>query len=139
MRHYEIVIMIHPDQSEQVSAMLDKYRSVIEEKNGQIHRLEDWGRRQLAYQINKLHKAHYILMNVECNQEALDELEAAFRFNDAVIRHLILAEKEAVTIPSPLFKDKDRKKFNKPRSDSRDSNRTDSRKEETEVKKEEAN
>lgn len=110
MRHYEIVIMVHPDQSEQVPAMIERYKSILSDKSGHIHRLEDWGRRQLAYPINKLHKAHYILMNIECGQEPLKELESAFRFNDAVLRHFILKMEEAVTSVSPLFKEKDSKK-----------------------------
>ena len=104
MRHYEVVFLVHPDQSEQVPGMIDRYRSNIEAKDGAIHRMEDWGRRQLAYPINKIHKAHYILMNIECGQESLDELEDAFRFNDAVIRHMVLVRKEAVTVQSPLAK-----------------------------------
>jgi small subunit ribosomal protein S6 len=110
MRHYEIVFLVHPDQSEQVPAMINRYRGIIESKSGKIHRLEDWGRRQLAYPINKLHKAHYILMNVECNQEAVDELDNAFRFNDAVIRNLIFQQKLAITEVSPLIKEKDDRK-----------------------------
>ncbi len=105
MRHYEIVFLVHPDQSEQVPAMIERYRSMIEAGNGRIHRLEDWGRRQLAYPINKIHKAHYVLMNIECEQPVLQELETAFRFNDAVIRSLVLARKDAVTAPSPLAKE----------------------------------
>lgn len=107
MRHYEIVFMVHPDQSEQVPAMIERYRGMIEGKGGRIHRLEDWGRRQLAYPIHKVHKAHYVLMNIECNQETLDELANAFRFNDAVIRNLVIRRKEAITEPSPLLKAKD--------------------------------
>ena len=107
MRHYEIVFLVHPDQSEQVPAMIERYRSTIEERSGVIHRLEDWGRRQLAFPIDKIHKAHYVLMNVECDQQALDELENAFRFNDAVIRNLVMRRKDAVTEPSPLAKAKD--------------------------------
>jgi small subunit ribosomal protein S6 len=107
MRHYEVVFMVHPDQSEQVPAMIERYRSIIEGAQGKIHRLEDWGRRQLAYPINKIHKAHYVLMNIECGQETRNELETAFRFNDAVIRSLILARKAAVTSPSPLVKEKE--------------------------------
>ncbi len=107
MRHYEIVFLVHPDQSEQVSAMVERYRSMIETEGGKIHRIEDWGRRQLAYPIAKVHKAHYVLMNVECSQTALDELSAAFRFNDAVLRNLIVARDEAVTEPSPLAKQRD--------------------------------
>jgi len=105
MRHYEVVFMVHPDQSEQVPAMVERYRAMIEAGQGRIHRLEDWGRRQLAYPINKIHKAHYVLMNIECGQEVLRELETAFRFNDAVIRSLTLARKSAVTGPSPLIKE----------------------------------
>ncbi|WP_303901000.1 30S ribosomal protein S6 [Thiohalomonas denitrificans] len=108
MRHYEIVFLVHPDQSEQVPAMVERYRSTIESTGGQIHRLEDWGRRQLAFPIAKIHKAHYVLMNVECNGEAMAELESAFRFNDAVIRNLILQKKEAVTEASPLVKVRER-------------------------------
>ena len=104
MRHYEIVFLVHPDQSEQVPAMIEKYRGGIEGKGGKIHRLEDWGRRQLAYPIQKVHKAHYVLMNIECGQDALDELESAFKFNDAVIRHMTLRRDEAVTGDSPLMK-----------------------------------
>jgi len=107
MRHYEIVFLVHPDQSEQAPAMVERYRSMIEAKSGTIHRLEDWGRRQLAYPIQKVHKAHYILMNVECDQEALDELTNAFRFNDAVIRHLVMSKKEAVTEASPMARSRD--------------------------------
>lgn len=107
MRHYEIVFLVHPDQSEQVPAMIDRYRSMIETDGGKIHRLEDWGRRQLAYPINKVHKAHYVLMNVECSNTARDEIETAFRYNDAVLRNMILHVKEAVTTPSPLVKSKD--------------------------------
>ena len=110
MRHYEIVFLVHPDQSEQVPAMINRYRGIIESKGGKIHRLEDWGRRQLAYPINKLHKAHYILLNVECSQEALDELSNAFRFNDAVVRNLIFQQKVAISEISPLIKEKDERK-----------------------------
>jgi len=104
MRHYEIVFMVHPDQSDQVPAMIERYRGIVESQGGQVHRLEDWGRRQLAYPINKLIKAHYVLMNVECGQEELDELTSTFRFNDAIIRNLVLRRDEAVTEPSPLAK-----------------------------------
>lgn len=107
MRHYEIVFLVHPDQSEQVPAMIERYRTTIESGGGSIHRLEDWGRRQLAYPINKIHKAHYVLMNIECNEEALEQLNNAFRFNDAVIRDLIIKRKKAVTEPSPLAKSKE--------------------------------
>lgn len=113
MRHYEIVFLVHPDQSEQVPAMINRYRGIIESKGGKIHRLEDWGRRQLAYPINKLHKAHYILINAECNQEALDELNNAFKFNDAVIRNLVFQQKTAITEVSPLIKEKDERKPNR--------------------------
>lgn len=110
MRHYEIVVMVHPDQSEQVPAMLERYKAMIEGDGGKIHRLEDWGRRQLAYPIAKAHKAHYVLMNVECSDKALAELENAFRFNDAVIRKLIVRKEEAVSVQSPLFKNPDDEK-----------------------------
>ncbi len=113
MRHYEIVFMVHPDQSEQVPSMLERYRANLASKGGTIHRLEDWGRRQLAYPIDKLHKAHYILMNVECDQEALAELTNSFRFNDAVIRHMVLQQDEAITEPSVLMKEKDERKEGK--------------------------
>ena len=106
MRHYEIVILVHPDQSEQVPAMIERYRSIIETDEGRIHRLEDWGRRQLAYPIAKVHKAHYVLMNIECGAKVVDDLKAAFRFNDAVLRDLILLRREAVTEASPLAKTK---------------------------------
>ena len=109
MRHYEIVFLVHPDQSEQVRAMVDRYRSIIESDGGQIHRLEDWGRRQLAYPIEKVHKAHYVLMNIECNKSVLDELESSFRFNDAVLRNLVMARREAVTDESPMAKAKEEK------------------------------
>jgi len=107
VRHYEIVFLVHPDQSEQVPAMLDRYRSIIEADGGKIHRLEDWGRRLLAYPINKVHKAHYVLLNIECDKKALDELNSAFRFNDAVIRNLIIKRDEAITEPSFLAKSKE--------------------------------
>ena len=108
MRHYEVVFMVHPDQSEQVSAMIDRYRSMVESDGGSIHRLEDWGRRQLAYPIHKVHKAHYVLMNVECTQVALDGMTSAFKFNDAVIRHLVIRRDAALTEPSPLAKSKEK-------------------------------
>ncbi len=106
MRHYEIVILVHPDQSEQVPAMIERYRSIIESEEGRIHRLEDWGRRQLAFPIAKVHKAHYVLMNIECGAKVVNDLKAAFRFNDAVLRDLILLRREAVTEASPLAKTK---------------------------------
>jgi small subunit ribosomal protein S6 len=105
MRHYEIVFIVHPDQSEQVPAMVDRYRQMVTSRSGRIHRLEDWGRRQLAYPIEKVHKAHYVLMNIECDNEALSELEHAFKFNDAVLRHLTVFMDEAVTIPSAMMKE----------------------------------
>ena len=104
MRHYEIVFLVHPDQSDQVTSMIERYRGIIEGKEGKIHRLEDWGRRQLAYPINKNHKAHYVLMNIECGIEALNELENSFRFNDAVLRHLTIRRNEAITSDSKLVK-----------------------------------
>ncbi|NKF22516.1 30S ribosomal protein S6 [Solimonas marina] len=104
MRHYEIVVMVHPDQSEQVPAMIERYSNMIQAGGGTVHRLEDWGRRQLAYPIAKAHKAHYVLMNAELSNETLDELENAFKFNDAVIRKLVIRTEEAVTDQSPLFK-----------------------------------
>jgi len=109
MRHYEICFLVHPDQSEQVPAMLERYRSMIEEKKGSIHRLEDWGRRQLAYPIVKLHKAHYVLMNIECDNETLGELEGAFKFNDAVLRHLTIRRQNAVVEQSEMLKAKEEK------------------------------
>ncbi len=105
MRHYEIVFIVHPDQSEQVPAMIERYRTMVTGNKGQIHRLEDWGRRQLAYPIQKVHKAHYVLMNIECDQQTLDELEHAFKFNDAVLRHLTIKTKAAVTAPSAMMKE----------------------------------
>ena len=108
MRHYEIVFLVHPDQSEQVNGMIDRYRSMIEGSGGKIHRLEDWGRRQLAYPINKIHKAHYVLMNIECGQDVLNELTSAFRFNDAVLRNLVIARDKAVTEISPMAKKEER-------------------------------
>ena len=104
MRHYEVIFMVHPDQSEQVPSMIERYKTIIESKDGKIHRLEDWGRRQLTYPINKIHKAHYVLMNIECTKDVVAELENAFRFNDAVIRNLVLVMKTAVTEASPLVK-----------------------------------
>ncbi|MCO6538043.1 MAG: 30S ribosomal protein S6 [Gilliamella sp.] len=110
MRHYEIVFMVHPDQSEQVPSMIERYTGTLTTDGGKIHRLEDWGRRQLAYPIEKLHKAHYVLMNVEATQEAVNELEDSFRFNDAVIRSLIMRTKHAVTEASPMLKAKDERR-----------------------------
>jgi small subunit ribosomal protein S6 len=105
MRHYEIVFIVHPDQSEQVPAMIERYRGIVTARNGQVHRLEDWGRRQLTYLIQKVHKAHYVLMNIECDQETLDELDHAFKFNDAILRHLTIKMDEPVTAPSPMMRD----------------------------------
>ena len=105
MRHYEIVFIVHPDQSEQAPAMIERYKTLISENQGNIHRLEDWGRRQLAYPINKIHKAHYVLMNIETTPAVLEELETAFRFNDAVLRHLTIQKKAAVTEASPMMKE----------------------------------
>jgi len=105
MRHYEIVFIVHPDQSEQVPAMIERYRSIVTAKNGKVHRLEDWGRRQMAFLIQKMHKAHYVMMNIECDQETLAELEHSFKFNDAVIRHLIVKMDRAWTTPSPMMKE----------------------------------
>ena len=105
MRHYEIVFIVHPDQSEQVPGMVERYRAIVTAKNGTIHRLEDWGRRQLAYPIQKIHIAHYVLMNIECDGETLNELEHSFKFNDAVLRHLTIKMKAAIVTPSPMMKD----------------------------------
>jgi len=115
MRHYEIVFMVHPDQSEQVPAMIERYKALIEGDGGRIHRLEDWGRRQLAYSIDNLVKAHYVLMNIECGQKVLNELVDGFRFNDAVLRHMVIARKEAITEQSPIMKSKDEKGERRPR------------------------
>ena len=127
MRHYEVVFLVHPDQSEQVPAMVERYRSMIENEGGAIHRFEDWGRRQLAYPIQKIHKAHYILMNIECSQEVLDELSSAFRFNDAVLRNMIIKRNEAVTDSSIMMNEK---------SDSDRGDRSDRRVEAAEVSEE---
>ncbi len=105
MRHYEVVFIVHPDQSEQVPAMVERYRNAVGARQGKVHRLEDWGRRQLAYPIEKVHKAHYVLMNIECDNETLGELEHSFKFNDAVLRHLIVKMKGPVTAPSPMMKE----------------------------------
>ena len=117
MRHYEIVFMVHPDQSEQVAGMIERYTGSITEAGGTVHRLEDWGRRQLAYPINKLHKAHYVLMNVEADQAVIDELETAFRFNDAVLRNMIMRTKAAITEQSIMLKQKEERA---PRRDDRE-------------------
>ena len=120
MRHYEIVFLVHPNQSEQVPAMIERYKTLIEADNGQIHRLEDWGRRQLAYPINNVHKAHYVLMNVECGQEVLDELSNLFRYNDAVLRNMVIRCKEAITEASPI-KAAEAREERKPRREERGS------------------
>ena len=124
MRHYEIVVMVHPDQSEQVPAMIERYKGMVEADGGKVHRLEDWGRRQLAYTIAGLHKAHYVLLNVECTDKALKELENAFRFNDAVIRKLVVRTPAAVTGQSPLFKAPDEEKKPESRRDNGDGEAT---------------
>lgn len=108
MRHYEIVFIVHPDQSEQVPAMIERYRGIVTAKNGKIHRVEDWGRRQLAYQIQKVHKAHYALMNIECDQETLNDLDHAFKFSDAILRHLTMKTKGPVTEASPMMRQEER-------------------------------
>jgi len=105
MRHYEIVFIVHPDQSEQVPAMVERYKGVIGARQGVVHRLEDWGRRQLAFPLDKIHKAHYVLMNIECDSETVSELEHSFKFSDAVLRHLIVKMTRAVTTPSPMMKE----------------------------------
>lgn len=110
MRHYEIVFLVHPDQSEQVPGMVERYTASIEEANGKIHRIEDWGRRQLAYQINKIHKAHYVLMNIECDQPTLDELLTTFKFNDAIIRNLVVRRNEAIAAPSTMVQNSEKGK-----------------------------
>ncbi len=117
MRHYEVVFLVHPDQSEQVPAMIERYKTLIEGNGGQIHRLEDWGRRQLAFPIQNLAKAHYVLMNVECGANVLAELNTSFRFNDAVLRHMIMARDNAVTEVSPIMKQKDEKPEKRRRDD----------------------
>lgn len=104
MRHYEIVFMVHPDQGDQVAGMIDRYKSMAEAAGGKMHRLEDWGRRPLAYMINKVHKAHYVLMNVECPSSVIDEITELFKFNDAVMRHIVLLKDKAITGPSAMLK-----------------------------------
>ncbi|MBT8522791.1 30S ribosomal protein S6 [Polynucleobacter paneuropaeus] len=113
MRHYEIVFIVHPDQSEQVPAMIDRYKATLAASGGKVHRIEDWGRRQMAYMIDKLAKAHYVCMNIECDQKTLDELEHAFKFNDAVLRHLIIKTKKAETEPSIMMKEVQREEARK--------------------------
>jgi small subunit ribosomal protein S6 len=117
MRHYEIVFLVHPDQSEQVPAMIERYKTLVEGDNGKIHRLEDWGRRALAYPIQNLAKAHYVLLNIECSQPVLNELQSSFRFNDAVLRHLITVREDAVTEVSVIAKMKDEKPERRRRDD----------------------
>lgn len=119
MRHYEIVFLVHPDQSEQVPGMLERYRQLVESKGGAVHRSEDWGRLQLAYTIDKLHKAHYLLLNLECDAETLEELESIFRFNDAILRHLTIKRSEAITEPSIMMKRKEEKDERESRRGSR--------------------
>lgn len=113
MRHYEVVLLVHPDQSNQVADMVTKYRSIVEENGGTNHRLEDWGRRQLAYPINKIHKAHYVLLNIECNDATLAQLEELFRYNDAIIRSLVIRREAAITEQSPLAKEAEEKRTRK--------------------------
>lgn len=127
MRHYEIVLLVHPDQSDQVPGMLERYKSVVEAGGGQVHRSEDWGRLQLAYTIAKLHKAHYIMINVECGADVLEELETIFRFNDAILRHLTVRKDDAETEPSVMMKRKEKKDDNDRRRsrDSHDSHHSD--------------
>src|SRR5712675_80386 len=130
MRHYEVCFIVHPDQSEQVPAMIERYRATVTSKDGKIHRLEDWGRRQLAFPLAKVHKAHYVLMNIECDQETLTELEHAFKFNDAVLRHLIVATTEAKVAPSPMMKEEKARSLSRdgePRGDMRTEARTEVR------------
>jgi len=117
MRHYEVVFLVHPDQSEQVPAMVERYRGMIAAGNGQVHRFEDWGRRQLAFPISKVHKAHYVLMNVECDQKTLTELTGAFRFSDAVLRHLVVSMDAAVTEPSPMARGEEDSEARRDRDD----------------------
>ena len=112
MRHYEIILLVHPDQSEQVPQMLERYKAILDENGGKVHREEDWGRKQLAYPINKIHKAHYLLLNVECDNEALEQLKYAFRYNDAVLRDLVIKRKEAITEMSVMLRPEDEKERN---------------------------
>ena len=147
MRHYEVIFLVHPDQSEQVSAMVERYTAQIKDSGGAIHRFEDWGRRQLAYPINKIHKAHYVLMNVECGQDVLDELNSTFRYNDAVIRSMVLQCDEAVTEESPIMKaekaDKGERRpaapKSEPRAEKQDESADEGKKESSEAATEEAN
>lgn len=126
MRHYEVVLIVHPDQSDQVVGMVERYIKLVQDNNGMVHRLEDWGRRQLAYPINKIHKAHYVLFNIECNGETLEELEELFRYNDAIIRSLVVRRDDAITEPSQLAKSADEKRARKaPRSEHSDNDQDD--------------
>lgn len=125
MKHYEVVFLVHPDQSEQVPAMIEKYQGIVESNGGKVHRLEDWGRRQLAYPIQKLHKAHYVMMNIECGKDELEELASSFKFNDAVLRNLVLTKNKAVTEASPLVKQKDERE-SRESLEEMDTNETDS-------------
>lgn len=134
MRHYEIVFLVHPDQSSQVPAMIERYQTMVKEGGGKVHRFEDWGRRQLAYSISKVHKAHYLLMNIECEKAVLDELENAFRYNDAVLRNLVLKRKHAITTPSPMMKGADKGKHAR-----RGKDREEAKEESNEVTQEETN
>jgi small subunit ribosomal protein S6 len=126
MRHYEVVFIVHPDQSEQVPAMIERYTSVITGNGGQVHRLEDWGRRQLAYPIQKLVKAHYVCLNIECGQPTLDELEHAFRYNDAILRHIVIKTKKATTAPSIMMKSVEREEARKASTENVAANATES-------------
>jgi len=119
MRHYEIVFMVHPDQSDQVGGMTERYSKIVTDTGGTVHRLEDWGRRQLAYPINKIHKAHYVLMNIECAQEALDEITTLFRYNDAVLRNMVIKRKEAVSEMSEIMKQENESRERKARATAR--------------------
>ena len=119
MRHYEVVFIVHPDQSEQVPAMIERYKTLVTGQGGNIHRLEDWGRRQMAYPIQKVHKAHYVLMNIEAGKETLAELEHSFKFNDAVLRHLTIKMDKAVTAPSPMMKEEKSKSLTAPQGETK--------------------
>jgi small subunit ribosomal protein S6 len=138
MRHYEIVFMVHPDQSEQVPGMIERYTNAIQKDGGQVHRLEDWGRRQLSYPINKIHKAHYVLMNVEASNEAMEELTTTFRYNDAVIRNLVIRRDEAVTDESFIMKAEKENRERKTRHEEREAARAQPRGEDTAETEEEA-
>jgi small subunit ribosomal protein S6 len=138
MRHYEVVFLVHPDQSEQVPAMIERYRATIESGSGTIHRLEDWGRRQLAYPIQKMHKAHYVLMNIECGTDTLEELASAFRFNDAVLRHMFITRKEADTEPSPLMKRPEERRERSAREDDEAAEPAEEKDDEAETESEDA-